>query len=223
MATRKEDAAEGSSLNDVLAEINLGKTIPPCFLLYGEEEFQLLRALEKIVEALIPEAGARDFNLATIDGEREDLGYIADSLVTPPLFPGRKVLVVKNTRLFESKNNLPHLITRIREHMGADPGRAASEFMQFLALTGLSVDDLQDGAWRRIGEEEWQKLVPGDNAAEREAWLPGIVAIVISRKTAPVPKMVDEAQRIASERPLFFKKSRSSRVFLLPGRITASK
>lgn len=196
MAARKEDAVEGSSLKEILAEISREKTIAPCFLLYGEEEFQLQDALESIVKALIPDEAARSFNLAATDGEHEDVGYLCDSLITPPLFPGRKVLVVRDTRLFDSKNSLPAMISRIRERMDSDPGKAASEFMQFLALTGLSLDDLRDGGWKKIGEDEWQKFVPDDNASEREAWLPRIVEIVISRKTPPVSKKTDETQRL---------------------------
>lgn len=196
MSARKEDALEGSSLKEVLAELDTKRAAPSCVLLYGEEEFQIHDALERIVGALIPDEGARSFNLFTTDGEHEDVGYLCDSLITPPLFPGRKVLVVKDTRLFESKNNLPHLISRIRERMDSDPGKAAAEFMQFLALTGFSLDDLRDGGWRNIGAEDWQKQIPDDDASAREAWLPRIVEIVVARKTPPVGKKTDDTEKL---------------------------
>jgi len=196
MATHKEDAVEGSSLKEVIAELVRGKAAPPCLLLYGEEEFQLQDALDRIVNILIPDAGGRDFNLFTTDGEHEDVGALCESLITPPLLPGRKVLIVKNTRLFESKNNLPQLIARIRERIESDPGRAAAEFMQFLALTGLQLDDLRDGGWRKIDAEGWQKLVPGDDGGQREAWLPRIVEIAVGRKATPVVKKPDETERL---------------------------
>jgi DNA polymerase-3 subunit delta len=196
MAVHKEDAVEGSSLKEVLAELGKGKPVPSCFLLYGEEEFQIQDALSRIVDVLVPDAGGRDFNLFITDGDHEDVGYLCDSLATPPLLPGRKVLIVKNTRLFDSKNNLPLLISRIRERIDSDPARAAADFMQFLALAGLQLDDLRDGGWRKINEEGWQKVAPDDNWSEREAWLPKIVEIAVSRKTAPVVKKPDETERL---------------------------
>jgi len=196
MTAHKEDAVEASSLNEVIAELARGKASPACILLYGEEEFQLQDALDKIVNLLLPDAGGRDFNLFTTDGEHEDWGALCDSLITPPLLPGRKVLIVKNTRLFESKNNLPQLISRIRERIESDPGRASADFMQFLALAGLSLDDLRDGGWRKIADEEWQKLVPGDDGGQREAWLPRIVEIAVGRKAAPAVKKPDDTERL---------------------------
>ncbi len=194
MAGYKEDAVEGHSLRDVLAEIGSGKPVPSCFLLYGEEEFQVQDALNRIVSALLPDAGSRDFNLFVVEGEHEDVASLCDSLLTPPLLSGRKVLVVKNTRLFESHNNLPHLITRIRERLESDPGKAAGDFMQFMSLAGLHLDDLRDDGWRNIDEEAWEKTVPGDNAAERASWLPRIIEIVIARKTPPVAKKSDDTE-----------------------------
>ncbi|MHB8829874.1 MAG: DNA polymerase III subunit delta [Syntrophales bacterium] len=196
MTAHKEDVVEGSSLKEVIAGLTGGKAAPSCFLLYGDEEFQVQDALDRIVDALIPDAGGRDFNLFTTDGEHEDVGALCESLLTPPLLPGRKVLIVKNTRLFESKNNLPQLISRIRERLESDPGRASADFMQFLALTGLQLDDLQDGGWRKIDEEGWQKLVPGDEGGQREAWLPRIVEIAVDRKAPPAIKKPDETERL---------------------------
>jgi len=196
MTAHKEDVVEGSSLKEVIAGLSGGKAAPSCFLLYGEEEFQVQDALDRIVDALLPDVGGRDFNLFTTDGEHEDVGALCESLLTPPLLPGRKVLIVKNTRLFESKNNLPQLISRIRERLESDPGRASADFMQFLALTGLQLDDLRDGGWRKIDEEIWQRLVPGDEGGQREAWLPRIVEIAVDRKVPPVIKKTDETERL---------------------------
>ncbi|MBW6486615.1 MAG: DNA polymerase III subunit delta [Syntrophobacterales bacterium] len=196
MAAHKEDAVEASSFKEVIAELARGKAAPPCFLLYGEEEFQLQDALDKIVDTLLPVVKERDFNLFATDGEHEDVGALCEALITPPLLPGRKVVIVKNTRLFDSKNNLPQLISRIRERLESDPVRATAEFMQFLALAGLQLDDLRDGGWRKMDDEGWQKLVPGDDGGQREAWLPRIVEIAVDRKAAPVVKRPDEAERL---------------------------
>ena len=126
------------------------------------------------------------------DGEREEIGPLCESLITPPLLPGRKVLMVRNTRLFQSKDVLTQVVSRIRERLEPDPDRAAADFMQFLALTGLSLDDLRDGGWRKIDDDAWRKMVPGDGGQDREAWLPRAVELCVGRGLVPTPQKAEE-------------------------------
>lgn len=191
MALHDDDTARGASVEAVLAELKKGKSVP-CYLLYGEEEFRLKDALDKITAALIPDANDRDLNLFVTDGEHEDIGSLCESLITPPLLPGRKVVVVRETRLFQSKNVLGPLILRIRERLEQDPARAAADFMQFLALTGMQLDDLRDGGWRKIDDDTWQRIVPDDGGEGREAWLPRAVELCVSRGAVPVREKTEE-------------------------------
>ena len=184
MAERKEDGFVGSSLKEILGELKAGKRAP-CYLLYGEEEFQLHDALGKILDMLLPDAGERDFNLFVTSGDKEDVAAICESLLTFPLLPGRKVHVVRDTRLFESKKNLSPLIAGIRERLESDTERAVADFMQFLALTGLQLEDLKDGGWQKIDEDLWRKIVPGDEGEKRGSWLPKVVEISVNRGLAP--------------------------------------
>ena len=62
------------------------------------------------------------------------------------------MVVVRDTLLFQSKNVLSPLIARIRERLDSDPNKAGADFMQFLAITGLSLDDLKDGGWLKIDD-----------------------------------------------------------------------
>src|SRR4030042_3843250 len=149
MALHDDDTRRGASLDTVLAELKRGKGAP-CCLLCGDEEFRLHDALEKMTTALIPSAQDRELNLFVTDGEHEDIDGLREHLITPPPLPRCKVVVVRDTRLFQSKNVLMPLIGRIRERLEQDPDRAASAFMHFLQVTGLQLDDLRDGGWRRI-------------------------------------------------------------------------
>jgi len=194
MAVHNDDAGRGVSLGTVLAELKRGKAVP-CYLLYGEEEFRLKDALEKITAALIP-ASDRDLNLFVTDGEHEEIDPLCESLITPPLLPGRKVVVVRDTRLFQSKNVLLPLIGRIRERLTREPDRAAADFMQFLRMTGLQLDDLRDDGWRRIDDEAWRRIVPDDDGQGRETWLPGAVEICVSLDAAPVKDRPEETDRL---------------------------
>jgi len=180
MALRDDDTGREASLEAVLAELKRGKAVP-CYLLYGEEEFRLRDGLERITAALIPHAPDRELNLFATDGEHEDIGALCESLITPPLLPGRKVVVIRETRLFESKKQLASLIARIRERLEPDPARAAADFMQFLKLTGMQLDDLRDGGWRKIDDDAWRRIVPDDGGGDRETWLPRAVELCTSR------------------------------------------
>jgi DNA polymerase-3 subunit delta len=191
MALHDDDTGRGASLEAVLAELKRGKAVP-CYLLYGEEEFRLRDALDKITAALIPDARDRELNLFVTDGEHEDIGSLCESLITPPLLPGRKVVVVRDTRLFQSKNVLAPLIARIRERIEPDPGRAAADFMQFLTLTGMQLDDLRDGGWRKIDDDAWRRIVPDDGGEGRETWLPRAVELCVSRGAVLVKEKTEE-------------------------------
>ena len=195
MAFQNDDTGRGTSLHAVLAELKRGKGAP-CYLLCGDEEFLLQDALEKITTALIPEPRDRELNLFVTDGEHENIDALCESLITPPLLSGCKVVVVRNTRLFQSKNVLLPLIGRIRERLEQDPDRAAADFMNFLQITGLQLDDLRDGGWRRIDDEAWRRLVPDDSGEAREAWLPKAVELCVSKGALPAKERSGETDRL---------------------------
>ncbi|MDA8124163.1 MAG: DNA polymerase III subunit delta [Deltaproteobacteria bacterium] len=195
MALQADDTGRGVSLEKVLAEIKGGKA-SPCYLLWGDEEFRLQDALDKIVKALIPDAGDRDLNLFVTDGEREDVDALCESLCTSPLLPGRKVVAVRNTRLFQSKNVLAPLIARIRERLEQDPLKAAADFRRFMQITGLQWEELRDGGWRKIDDETWRRIVPDDGGEGRETWLPKIVEILGSHEPEPLKERQEETDRL---------------------------
>ena len=195
MALHDDDRGAAVSLDVVLAEIRRGKTAP-CYLLHGDEEYRLRDGLEKIIAALIPAPEDRDLNCFVTDGEHEEVDGLCESLSTPPLLPGHKIVVVRNTRLFQSKNVLAPLIARIRERLDRDPARAAADFLQFLTLTGLTLDDLRDGGWRKLDDETWRRIVPDDGGEAREAWLPRAVEICVSRGAAPGRAKPEETDRL---------------------------
>lgn len=172
-------------LDKILAEIRKGR-IAPCYLLCGKEEYLLRDALEKIIEIIVP-ASDRDMNLFVLDGEAEDMDRLCESLLTPPLIPGRKVIVVRNTRIFHSRQTLPAIIQKIRDQVKANPARVAADFMLFLRMTGWTLDDLKDSGWRRISDEQWRQMVQDDEGQDRETWLPVMVAFCATHRLEASP------------------------------------
>lgn len=175
------------TLPGILSSIKQGD-IAPCYLLYGEEEYLVQDGLNKIIALLLPPVD-RELNLFLLEGGQEDMAAICQSLLTVPLLPGRKIVAIRNTTLFQSRKILPSIIQKIRERLDTNPTQAAGDFLQFLKLTGWKLADLQDEGWKRIGDPEWQKTVEGDSGEDREKWLPRALALCAEQgfadKTAP--------------------------------------
>jgi len=161
------------SLAAVLREIRQG-VVAPCYLLFGEEEYLLQDAVEKIIDALLP-APDREWSLFVLDGDQESPARLLDLLNTPSLIPGRKVVAVRNTRLFQSAATLPQLVQRALDQLDRSPAQAAQSFAQFLALSGLRSEDLKEGGWKSLPQDEWVRIVGADAARDLPSWLPRLV------------------------------------------------
>ncbi len=172
MISQKEPGAE-RSLENVLKDISRGKG-SSCYLLYGDEEYLVEEALGKLVDALIP-GQDRDLNLFILNDESEGVVPVCEALLTPPLLPGPKVVVLRKTRLFYSKTSLPELIRKITDTVQTDLPAAARAFMVFLDVAGWSLEQLRDEGWRRITDEQWHDVTGGEGAEDREKWLPRVL------------------------------------------------
>jgi len=182
-------------VDKILTDLKKGqKALPPCFLLYGEEEYLVKDVLNRIIEILLPESN-RDLNLFFMDGEYEDIAILCETLLTAPLIPGRKIVVLRNSRLFQSRRVLPEIMQQIRSNFENDPEKAAGYFMQFLKITGWSLDDLKDDKWKKITDDGWRKATEGDSDQDRNMWLPGIIEVFASRKME-VSQSKDDTERL---------------------------
>jgi DNA polymerase-3 subunit delta len=161
------------SLTGVLREIRQG-TVASCYLLLGDEEFLVQDALQKIVNDLVPESD-REWSLFILDGEQETPSRILEQLNTPALITGRKVVIVRNTRLFQSSATTPQLIQKVRELMDRSPAQAVQAFSQFLTISGLQTNDLKDGGWKNLSTDEWIRFAGADAARDLSSWLPRLL------------------------------------------------
>ena len=150
--------------------------VAPCYLLYGEEEYLIHDALDKILAIIVPET-SRDFSLFYLDGENTDMDSLTDNLLTPSLLGDRKVIVVKDSTLFTSRDDLSKLTAKIRANIDENPSKAARYFLTFLSIAGFALDDLCGSGWQKITDEQWNNLVKGDAGDDREKWLPRILEI----------------------------------------------
>lgn len=167
------------TLEKVITGLKKGK-FAPCYLLYGEEEYLLGEALQQILDVIIP-ADDRDFGLFFIDGGNEDVDLLKNHLLAPSLLGGPKVVVVKNTTIFQSRENLSVLIQKIRDNIDASPDKAAKYFLAFLKLSGFAWEDIQGAGWQKITDEQWHKAVEEDPGEDRNKWLPRMIDICNNR------------------------------------------
>jgi len=161
-------------LDSALKDIERG-TIAPCYLLWGDEKYLVERALGGIVDHILP-ASERDFSLFQMEGDSTDMDTIVEAVLTPSLLPGRKVVVVKNSRLFYSKSSSTDIAGDMLRNLERDVTLAARAFTVFLGMVGWSLEDLQDEGWKKIPEGEWQEALGAEAAKEREKWLPPLLA-----------------------------------------------
>lgn len=183
----------GDSLEKTLLELKKGR-LCPCILIHGEDDFSVTDALHKVIEALIPVAD-RDLNLFMLDGDEIDAGSLCETLLTSPLFPGRKVVVVRQAPFFHSRQTAADIIQKVRGHLEKDPLRAGRDFMTFLAVAGWALEDLRDDGWRKIPDDEWFRLVEGEPGQQREQWLPKVIGLCVERGLTG-KKSVDEGERL---------------------------
>jgi DNA polymerase-3 subunit delta len=183
MATKSVQRFLDKSLEGVLEELRQGHAAS-CYLLYGEEEYLLNYALDRILEALLPSAD-RDLNLFTVEGDKEDIALLCETLITAPLFPSKKVVLVRNTRLFQPRQTTARQAVRIREQTAKDPLEAARSFLALITAAGWSIEDFKDEGWKRIPAEDLGRVFGGNTQKEYEGWLPGLVDVCITHKLAP--------------------------------------
>jgi DNA polymerase-3 subunit delta len=180
------------SVQTVLQNLRDGKGAP-CYLLYGDEEYLIKDLLHQIIDIILP-GDEKNLNLFLMDGTMTDIDTLCESILTPPLIPGNKVVVVNKTSLFYSKSSLPDVVNEILETIETEPQRAARAFGVFLQMVGWSLEDLQDGGWERISDSEWRKLIGEAGSTNRDKWLPKIIDIS-ERFRIEAQKKPDDTER----------------------------
>lgn len=167
------------TLETVLRDIKKGTTVQ-CYLIHGDEEYLIKDALDKIINLLLP-GESRDLNLFYMDGESEDIESVCESILTPPLIPGKKIVALRNSRFFYSKTTLPDLIKKIVKNVDDNPLEAARAFVSFMKTAGWTLEKLRDDGWKKISDDEWSKTIGSFSGKGRETWMPKMIDFCDSR------------------------------------------
>jgi len=149
-----------ADLEDVLAEAKAG-TVEPLYLLWGEE-YLVRRGADELVKVLLPDASA-GLNFAVLDAAspRE----VAQELATLPLFPGRKVVLVRDPEFLAPKKGRGDALGKAREAWKAGKRKeGARRLLALAARAGWGADQLDPGASGAPSVEDWKEELNVDLA-----------------------------------------------------------
>lgn len=117
-----------------LSEIRKG-TVPSVLLLHGDD-FRVQSATRAIVDQLVP-SGSRAFNLESFNGQSTPWDGIEMALMTPPLFPGTKVILIENAPYFVSREHKGDLAEKSLQLWSEGKKEEAARILaQLLSLEG---------------------------------------------------------------------------------------
>jgi DNA polymerase III subunit delta len=141
-------APVSDELEDALQAIDADDE-SPVYLLWGEE-FLVRKAAEQLVDKLVPNAAA-GLNLVTADGlSPKD---VAAELATLPLFPGRKVVLVRDPEWLAPKKGRTDALGKAKEAWKQNRRKeAARRVLAIAARAGWGPDALNPAdpdAWER--------------------------------------------------------------------------
>jgi DNA polymerase III subunit delta len=181
-------------MDDVLTELDGGQPAP-LYLLVGEE-FLVRKGADDLVRALLPDA-AVGLNLSVMDGAspRE----VAQELATLPLFPGRKVVVLRDPEFLAPKKGRTDGLSRAREAWKA--GRRKEGARRLLALAaraGWGVAELDAAAPGAPGPSKWKEELDVELAEADLAFLSEVAAFCVEERitvpegdTTPLLELLD--------------------------------
>jgi DNA polymerase-3 subunit delta len=137
-------------LPTVLADITSGKS--PCLLLLFGDDLQVQETAKAVLDLVVP-AEQRGFNFERFDGRGAPWDQIEASLMTPPFFPGKKLLWVENAPYFFSREQKGELGGKILD-LWRDGKRddALKLLIDLLVLEGWT-------------QEQWDRLEPSSAKA----------------------------------------------------------
>lgn len=143
------------------------KGFAPVYLIYGEE-LMYKTAFEALLNALIPEA-KRSLNYDSIEGSGNHIQEAIEKANTYSLLPGKKVIAIKDAKIFYSKQDEAHLLKRSKDAFDSqDMDKAAKYFLNFLGLSNLSFDDI-------TGENRSKVLSLDAELMSNDEWIDQII------------------------------------------------
>jgi DNA polymerase-3 subunit delta len=111
------------------------------YLLFGEE-LLVKNAYDELLDALLP-AGNRSANYDPVEGTTENVYDVIESVNTFSLLPGTKVVAMRESRIFYTKDNKNRLLENAKTAYDEDDiKKAAKYFLSLMSSLNLSFEDV---------------------------------------------------------------------------------
>lgn len=176
-----------------ISGIRKGK-VHSAYLLYGEEEFNISRALDALIEELVPKQD-RALNLVTLDGAESTWEEVLGHLRTLSMFGGRKVVLVKDARL---GTNLKDVFKRVRatlqEGSEGKRRRATAIMMGILGDLDWPLEALSDGGLDARSPDDWEKAASIKIEEDDPRWMANMYEY--ARSEGLLPRRADDTERL---------------------------
>ena len=181
-------------LASVLSDIHKEKR-PGVLLLHGHD-FRVQAATKSILDLLVPPQ-SRALNLEPFNGQSTPWDEIEAALMTPPLFPGIKVIFIENAPYFLSREHKGELGEKILQLWSeGKKDEAARLLSQLLSLEGWT-QERWEGFRESLSAPQLAELF-GDDSRETREVIEELLAFCRSRGIAPSQNLKGEEQRLGA-------------------------
>jgi len=168
-----------TGLQKALEDIKSGK-IYPVYLIYGDESYLIKDATQKIIDAILPDK-EKALSLETIYGDKENWDEIIQSLNTYPWIGNRRVIEVRDTKIFYSRFTEEKSIIKSKEKFEADElDEAVRLYRIVLGFKGFK--EIKD-----ITDDELIRLPGYAEDPKTETWLKTILEECRRQDLNPIP------------------------------------
>src|SRR5216684_671304 len=147
-------------LEEALEELREGEEAP--FYLVWGEEYLARKAADELVKALLPpELMSLNYSVLDAAGPRE----IVQDLATVPLFPGRKVVLVRDPEFLAPKKGRGDPLKRARDAWKAGKQKeGARRLLALAARAGWSLREIDPRSPSAVSVEDWKEELNVDLA-----------------------------------------------------------
>lgn len=173
------------SFESVLEQVRKGK-VAPLYVLYGAS-YLTEEAARSLVEVLV-EPSQKSWNLEIYDGRTTPVETLVQTLRMAGFGSGTKVVWLRETTLFLSRDSRAEIVAAMAEHWMAKRERQAAEkLLSLAALAGWSAQQWETMDWTRLVERQEHELFGATLDDEMRAALPAIASAARQLNLRPVP------------------------------------
>lgn len=117
------------------------KEFAAVYLIFGEE-LLVKNAYDELLDALLP-AGNRSANYDPVEGTTENVYDVIESVNTFSLLPGTKVVAMRDSRIFYTRDNKSRLLENSKKAYDDDDiKKAAKYFLSLMSNLNLTFEDV---------------------------------------------------------------------------------